>query len=393
MRNTLSGLRYLKYPVAACLLALLAACSSLPEPQYPPAPLPAHSGEDRLTSVWRDHSGYGERWRGYQLLPALRGNLLVTADAQGLLQAFDLSRTGFLQSDLLWMKDLEVGVSAGLALHDNHLYVATQNGELLSLDISNGNELWRVRLSSEALSPPQADGNLLVVHTADGKLAGFDRSNGRQLWLHDSLIPLLTLRGTAAPTVTSLQTFAGFANGKLVAVDNRTGQARWEARVAQPRGRTDIERLVDINGQARLAQGMLIVNSFQGQTQALDPFSGRARWSRDLSSYHAAAIHDGKVFVVDEASRIHALDLLSGSSLWQQDKLYGRSLTEPVILSGRLVVADYQGYLHLLDPDSGKLTGRRSFDLDGIRATPVIDDNRLLVHSIRGRLGLFTLKN
>ncbi|MBE0505260.1 MAG: outer membrane protein assembly factor BamB [Marinospirillum sp.] len=379
--------------ITATLLAvLLAGCSSLPEPQYPPAPLPSHSGEARLHSVWQDHSGYGERWRGYQLLPALQGKYLIAADAQGQVQAFDLTRSGFLRSDLLWSKDLGVGVSSGITLHNTTLYITTQNGDLLALDLNTGNELWRERLSSEALSPAQIHNELLVVHTADGKLTGFQRETGRQLWLHDSLIPALTLRGTATPTVTSLQTFAGFANGKVVAVDNRTGQARWEARVAQPQGRTDIERLVDVNGQPRLAEGQLIANSYQGQTHALDPFTGRSRWSRDLSSYHAPVIHDRKVFVVDEASRIHALDLFSGNSLWMQDALFGRELTEPVLLSGTLVVADFQGYLHLLNPETGELTGRRNFDLDGIRATPVVNEDRLLVHSIRGRLGLFTLK-
>lgn len=379
--------------LAATLLAvLLAGCSTLPEPQYPPAPLPAHTGEAQLHRVWQDHSGYGERWRGYQLLPALQGKHLIAADAQGQVQAFDLSRTGFLRSDLLWSKDLGVGVSSGITLHNTRVYITTQNGDLLALDLNTGNELWRARLSSEALSPAQIQGELLVVHTADGKLTGFQHETGRQLWLHDSLIPALTLRGTATPTVTSLQTFAGFANGKVVAVDNRTGQTRWKTRIAQPQGRTDIERLVDVNGQPRLAEGQLIANSYQGQTHALDPFTGRSRWSRDLSSYHAPVIHNNKVFVVDEASRIHALDLFSGSSLWTQDLLFGRELTEPVLLSGTLVVADYQGYLHLLDPETGELTGRRNFDLDGIRATPVVNEDRLLVHSIRGRLGLFTLK-
>jgi outer membrane protein assembly factor BamB len=95
---------------------------------------------------------------------------------------------------------------------------------------------------------------------------------------------------------------------------------------------------------------------------------------------------------VDEASRIHALDLASGSSLWEQDALFGRELTAAVMLSGQLVVADYQGFLHLLNPDTGEVTGRQAFDLDGIRSTPVVYQDHLLVHSIRGRLGLFTLK-
>ncbi|NLW04593.1 MAG: outer membrane protein assembly factor BamB [Pseudomonadaceae bacterium] len=378
---------------AAVGLALfLAGCSSLPDPQYPPAKLPIHSNQSTLVSEWQDNSGYGERWRGYQLTPALEGDLLVAADAQGLVQAFDLSLGGFFKSDLLWSQQLEKGVSAGLTLARGNVYLATQNGELLALNARTGAFNWRVNLSSEALSAPQVLGDLLVVLAADGRLAGLDANTGRQLWTYDALMPSLTLRGTATPTLTSLQSFTGFANGKLVAIDNTTGQVRWETRIAQPEGRTDIERLVDVRGQVKQAQGMLFVNSYQGQTHALDPFTGRSRWYKDISSFHAPVIFNNQVIIVDEASRIHALDLFSGSSLWIQDALYGRDLTEPVILEQSLVVADYQGYLHLLDAQTGEITGRKSFDLDGIRATPVVSNNKLLIHSIRGRLGLFTLK-
>ncbi|GLR65251.1 outer membrane protein assembly factor BamB [Marinospirillum insulare] len=374
------------------LALLLAGCSSLPEPQYPPADLPKTTGKQQLVSEWKDHSGYGERWRGYELMPALDGDLLVAADAQGLVQAFDLSISGFFKSDLLWSQELDQGVSAGLTLADGNLYLATQNGELLSLDARTGNTNWQVKLSSEALTPAQVKDNLLVVLAADGQLTALDTVTGRQLWTYASVMPSLSLRGSSTPSLTSLQSFTGLANGKLVAIDNNNGQVRWQSRIAQPSGRTDIERLVDVRGQAKEAQGLLLVNSYQGQTHALDPFTGRSRWSRDLSSYHAPAVLNNQVFVVDEASRIHALDLYSGTSLWTQDALYGRELTEPVILENSLVVADYQGYLHLLDPKTGEVTGRKGFDLDGIRALPIVNNNRLLVHSIRGRLGLFTLK-
>ncbi|WP_114417126.1 outer membrane protein assembly factor BamB [Marinospirillum perlucidum] len=391
MRASLPSLLKKNFLLPLTLL-LVSGCSSLPSPQYEPKPLPDTNGSAELELQWQDHSGAGEGWRGYQLAPLLDGQRLITADAQGYLQTFDLEQ-GFLGFDkMLWTRELGVGVSAGLTLNNNQLLVATQNGELLSLDANSGQTLWSTQVSSEALAPPQVRGDLLILQTADGKLHAFSATSGRTLWSYDSLIPNLTLRGTATPTLTSTQTLAGFANGKLAAIDNNSGQLRWSTQIAQPQGRTDIERLVDVDGQARMAQGLLIVNSYQGQTQALDPYSGRSRWSRDLSSYHAPLLIDGQVILVDEASRVHALDLATGSSLWTQDELYGRQLTEAVLLEDQLVVADYQGYLHLLDPATGEITGREAFDLDGIRTPPLVNEDRLLVHSIRGRIGLFTLK-
>lgn len=379
--------------VAAFAGLLLLGCNSLPEPQYPPNPLPQHTNQADLSSEWRDHSGFGDRWRGYDLQPALQDNWLITGDAQGRIQAFDLDDRRWPRGPrLLWQDQLDSGVSAGITLHQTQVFIPTQNGELIARDLHSGETLWEVRLPSEALSPAQILENRLVIQTADGKLTTLDASTGRTLWQYDSLVPLLTLRGTGTPTLSSTHVYAGFANGRLVALDSRTGQVRWEAAVAQPSGRTDLERLVDVDGQPLLHEGALYVTSYQGQTRALDAFTGRSRWDRDLSSYHSPLIHRQALIVVDEASRIHALDMRSGASLWQQDALFGRSLTAPVLLEDTLVVADFQGYIHLIDPTSGALLGRRGFDLDGIRATPVVDQDRLLVHSIRGRIGLFTLK-
>lgn len=370
----------------------LAGCSSLPSPLYDPAPLPSFTTQAKLKNLWSDTSGYGERWRGYELTPALAANLLVAADSQGWVQAFDLNSTGFLKSDLIWSQQLEQGVSAGLTISGNQLFIATQGGALLALNIYNGAFIWQAQLPSEALSAPQVLGSRLVIQTTDGSVLAFDAMSGRQLWRYSSALPPLTLRGTSSPKITSLQTFIGLASGRLVSVDNASGQVRWEATIAQPEGRTDIERLVDVRGQAQEAYGMLVVNSFQGQTQALDPFTGNSRWARKISSYWAPVIFNEQVLVVDEASRIHALDLFSGTSLWMQDKLYGRDLGQPVILDNTLVTADYQGYVHLLDAATGEIIGRKSFDPDGISAPLLVNEGRLLIHSTRGRLGLFELK-
>ncbi|MFK7160661.1 outer membrane protein assembly factor BamB [Marinospirillum sp. MEB164] len=367
--------------------SLLAGCSGLPEPQYPPAPLPEFERSAQLERVWRDHSGAGEGWRGYRLTPILQDELLISVDAQGWVQTFDRERRR-----LLWSYELPSGASASPVLAEGRLYITTQNADLFALDPQTGAHLWQVRLPSEALSPVAVQGDLLAVLSGDGRVSAFHAETGRALWTYDSLMPSLTLRGSASPLITPIQVYVGLANGKLVSLDRRTGQLRWEAQVAQPQGRTDIERLVDLDGTPVLHQNVLYVTSFQGQTQALDAFTGRPRWSRDLSSYHAPLRIDRQLIVVDEASRVYALDLATGRTLWMQEDLFGRQLTAPVALGSTLVVADYQGFIHLIDAASGRIIGRQSFDLDGIQSTPRIDQDYLLVHSHRGRLGLFRLK-
>lgn len=373
-------------------LALAAGCSALPDKTYPPAKLPKHSKEAKLISLWQDSSGTGELNRGYELPPALEANLLVAGDAEGLVQAFNLDTANWFSTRLEWQVQLEAGLSAGISLSSNQAFIATQNGKLFALNKATGKINWQAQLASEVLASPQIHDNLLVVITSNGQISAFNATTGNKRWTHVSLMPNLSLRGSSTPLVTNLLTFVGLTNGKLIALDNASGQPRWEARLAQPQGRTDIERLVDVRGQPQQAGGYLLANSFQGQTQALDPFSGRSSWHKNISSYQGLTLYQNQVIVIDEASRIHSLNLSNGATNWVQDKLYGRELTQAVVLENTLVVADYQGYLHLINPEKGTLIGRKSFDQDGISATPQVNNNRLLVHSNRGRLGLFTLK-
>lgn len=376
----------------ASWLVIAAGCSALPDKIYPPAKLPQHTKQAKLVSQWYDSSGTGEINRGYELVPALEGDLLIAGDAEGLVQAFNLEKSNWLKNSLIWKLQLDAGISAGITISGNQVFIATQSGQLLALNKATGQINWQVEVASEILASPQIHNNLLVVITSNGQISAFNATTGNKRWTHVSLMPSLSLRGSAPPKVTNLFTFVGLANGKLIALDNTSGQPRWEARLAQPEGRTDIERLVDVRGQPQEAGGYLLANSFQGQTHALDPFSGRSSWNKTLSSYQGLTLYNDQVIVIDEASRIHSLSLSNGATNWVQDKLYGRELTQVAVLEDTLVTADFQGYLHLLDSRNGEIIGRKSFDQDGITATPQVNNNRLLVHSNRGRLGVFTLK-
>ncbi|ODC02322.1 outer membrane protein assembly factor BamB [Terasakiispira papahanaumokuakeensis] len=367
-------------------LLWLTGCSGIPEPEYPPAPLPDDKGTVEIDQTWSDSGGFGQKWRGYQLAPALQGHHLYSVDLEGYVQAFDLK-----EDKALWWKTLDAGASASPAADSRLVLIPTQNGELVALDAQTGNERWRHQLSSEALSPPIIRDDQIIQYTSDGHVQALSRIDGRVRWQYDHNEPLLTLRGTSTPVVTATMTYVGFADGQLVALDNRTGQVRWRATIAVPQGRTDIERLVDIDGQPAMQGSALVATSFQGNVMALDPYSGRSRWEKKLSSYRSPVIVGREVIVIDEASRIRALSLSGGNTLWQQEGLFGRNLTSPALVNGYIVVADEEGYIHAIDPKTGEIVGQTAFDYDGVKAPPVTDGKSVIFNSVRGDLGLFEL--
>lgn len=366
------------------LTGVLAGCGSLPEPEYPPRELTDINEEIELDTEWTDYASMGGEEMGYSLPLVAHGDQLFGIGLEGNLLAWNKD-----DGDILWEAELDEAISSGLAVHQDQLFMGTRNGELISVSAQGGERLWRTRLSSQVLAVPQINEskNQLLVQTGDGQVYALELKTGRIMWNYASEEPLLTLHGTASPRVIPGVTFAGFANGRMVALDNRNGNKLWDVRVAAPEGRTDIERLIDVDGQPLITRdGMLVSTSFQGRVVAMDPRSGRAIWERKDSSYYPAVEAGSVILYVDEGSRVIAVDARSGSILWNQDALEGRTLTAPVIWQGNVAVADYEGYVHLISVETGEIIGRIQPDTSGVEQPLLVSDDRLYVVAVNGRV-------
>ncbi|MDN3521191.1 outer membrane protein assembly factor BamB [Halomonas ramblicola] len=370
-------------------LTLLAGCAGNDvEPQYPPKELGDFDARVSLERAWREGAGDGLGRAGYPIAPARDGDAVFAADVNGELFAFDAD-----DGETRWEVELEVPVSSALTAVAGEVYLGTRNGEVLAIDQDDGSVRWRARVPSEVLAAPQPNQQLLVVQGVDGSVTALDRTSGDQRWSYSANLPSLTLRGTGTPTVIDPVTFAGFANGRLVTLDNRSGQPLWEQRIAVAQGRSDIERLVDLAGQPVLTpDGRLFVTSYNGRLVALEATRGEPLWARELSSFHTPIVVGDLLFVVEESGRILALDVDSGDEVWRNAALEGRQPTSPAFADGHLVFGDFEGYLHLIDARSGELVGRERIDGSGISVRPVTDGNRIHVLANDGSLETLDLR-
>ena len=96
--------------------------------------------------------------------------------------------------------DTRLPLSGGIGAKNGALYVATTEGELVSLD-ENGKIRWRSRLTSQALEAPQSDGQRVLVRTNDGRLSAFDADSGKSLWTFQRPQPTLTVRNYGSTTL------------------------------------------------------------------------------------------------------------------------------------------------------------------------------------------------
>ena len=364
---------------------LLGGCSTITgwfsssDTTEPPAPLVDFQPSTTVRTLWTHDAGASGKDRSLTLRAAVRGNRVAVADPKG--------RVTLLEADTgtsIWEVDTRVPASAGPTLGDALVVVGASDGQVVALEAESGTVRWQTRVSSEILSPPAIGRGVVVVRSLDGRLFGLDAQSGRRLWVYEKGVPLLSLRGTGAPTVAGELALNGFDGGRLVAIALRDGRAVWEARVGAPRGRSDLERMVDIDSAPVVLGDAVYVVSYHGQVAALELTSGRPAWQRDMSSSAGLAVDGRNVYVSDDQSHVWALDRFNGRPVWHQERLQARGLTAPVVLDRYVVVGDREGYLHWLRREDGEFAARQQVDKAGFYAAPEVDRNTVYAYSRSG---------
>lgn len=380
----------IRYPVLALLLAMLAGCALFDgedEEEQGPAPLVEFDAEVQLDKVWSDSVGNGQGKLYNRLAPAVDGDKIVVAAADGTVEAFNR-----LDGDSLWDVDLDVPLTAGAGIGGGRVFVASGDGRVWALSADSGEVLWKTQLSGEVLAPPQSDGELVVVQTFDGHLVGLDAASGVRRWSYASTVPVLMLRATSTPMLVDGAVIAGFANGKVVAVDANTGKLFWETRVGASQGSSEIERLTDVAGDLLVSDETLFAVAYQGQLNAIELRSGRRLWQRDASSYVGLAQDFGNIYVSSAAGSVLAFAKNDQGVRWEQTALARRQLSGPAVLGDVIAVGDIEGYLHLLSQQDGRFVGRVRVDSDGVRVAPLVVGDLLYVYGNGGKLVAYRLE-
>jgi outer membrane protein assembly factor BamB len=352
-----------------------------------PAELAKFESEVKIVRQWSAKIGSGTReyWAG--LRPAASSNAIFAAGNEGNIVAVNIE-TG----KRLWSTDLEVAVSGGVGYGSDLVMVGTIEGAVYALDASDGSIAWTAQVSTEILASPKTNGKVAIVQTVDNKLFALDATSGEELWQHDGDAPILTVRGTSEAIVTDNMVLSGFDSGKLVAFNPSNGSLVWEARIALPKGRTELERMVDIDGQPLLVGDVIYSVTYQGRLGALSRGTGRSLWFQDSSSHFAPAHSGDKVFVTEEEDTVRAFKAGSGQAVWSNEQLFLRRLTGPAKLAGTMAVADAEGFLHLLDPTDGHFVGRVKVDGSGVSAPLLSVGNSLIVQSNNGSVSAYKIQ-
>lgn len=377
--------RKFKIPfVLAILSTALVGCSSnkVKEVKIKPNPLPKVAHATSLVQVFsKDVSSTSEE-DPLRLRLDTENGVVFALDPKGEVAAYKGKQR-------LWeTKVTKAGLSSGIEAADGLVIVGSPKGKIYALDQATGAKKWTAQLSGALISSALIQSGRVIVVTNDATVYALDEETGQQAWTYKLPNASFSLRGQASPVSLDPRTIlVTTSTGYLYAIDSVAGVPRLQRRVAVTEGRSDIQRLIDVDSEPVVSGQYVVTTSFQGQVTVLDLASQRVLWSENSSSINRPEVFDGKVFVSQTDGQLIAHDLITGEQIWKNEQLSNRNLSNAVVLGQNLVVGDLDGYLHLIDPNTGKILGRSK--TSGEVRTLRIIDNQLYVATRKGDLSIW----
>lgn len=388
--------KYLKHSLVIAAALGLSGCSIFGDEELSYKELQPFNASVQPSVQWDAGAGDGIGEFFSRLNPTVVGDHVVVADRQGMIMAFNRAN-----GNRVWERDLQaqfaaqgegwldgaesLRISGGLVSYGDNVVLGTENGDVIMLNGVDGSVLWHTNIKAEIVSDPALDANHVVITASNGKVVGLNAETGEERWSMVTEVPALSLRGTGAPTLASGGAIFGTANGKLTVAVLDNGQQVWEARLAIPKGATELQRLVDVDA-APISRGELIYNiAYNGQLAAVEMRTGRVVWQREYSSFQNLDMYGQTIYATDADDRVYAINVDGGIERWVNADFEGRELTAPVYYNGSIVVGDSFGYLHFIDAASGETEGRLEVGSD-VYVAPVVADNELYIQTRDGTL-------
>lgn len=354
----------------------------------PPKALAEFAPSVAVERLWSAGVGNGAGVTGARLTPAFADGRLYAGSVDGTLLAVDAT-----SGRALWSRrDKSLRWSGGPVVQGDLLVAGTLDGEVRAYSAQDGSDRWQARVSSEVITTPAIADGVVAVRTHDGRLYGLDLADGSRKWVYDQSVPALSLRGNAAPLAGNGVFYDGYDSGKVVAVRSSDGAQMWSQTLATGEGRTEVERLSDVDGAMVLDGADLFAVGYRGQLVSIYADNGRPAWTRDLSSYAGVAAGANVVVASAADGNLWAFDRQSGANLWKQDALEHRWLSAPVVQGAYVAVGDLEGYVHWFSLEDGKLAARARLGKDPIEGVPFVVDGTLYVEDTGGRIGAYRLR-
>ena len=351
------------------IVFILSSCSSLQGLKFwetdevdpdEPKELSSYENQKDISNIW-NLSFDGENEIG-NFEPGFSSQNLFFADSEGTLSSI-LLKSGEKE----WSTELNF-LASGTAAGFGILVVADVDGNVIALDQKDGSQLWSTNVKGEILSKSVIDTQIVVVKSGSGELIGLNRVTGEIEWSYRSKLPPLTVRGSSSPVISDDKIFVSFDNGRLGVFDINSGFPLWDGAISYASGTSELDNLIDGDSSPVIEGGLVYTTNYQGNLNIFDIAQKRSVWTSETSSFYSPVIMRGLLIVAEANSIIKSFSLSSLEESWLNEDYLNRVLSNPVSYKGSLVVGDFEGYIHVIDPLNGKTIGRKKLSRKPIKS-------------------------
>ena len=387
-----TGSRVAVVLVLSCAVAL-AGCSTVKnifsrkkKTELQPAELTEFTPSVSVNRLWSAQAGKGEGLLGARQAPSIADGRVYAAAVRGGVSAFDLH-----SGAVVWHYDSKIPFAGGPGAGDGLVVAGSLEGDVVALDAATGAEKWKAKVGNEVIAAPAIGQGMVIVHSNDGRVTAFDETTGQRRWFWGHDTPALSVRGNSAPVLGPGFVFVGNDDGTISALALTDGHPLWDQTVAEAQGRTELQRMADVDGTPVLDDVTLYADSYKKQTVAIDGPTGRPQWTHDAGGAGKVGVAADRVVASGTDGSVWGLDKASGGGLWEQKALARRDVSGVAIQGDYAVVGDGQGYLHWLKLADGAFGARMRMSKDPIRAAPVVADGILVAEDTDGRITAYQL--
>lgn len=329
------------------------------------------SAKGRLAEVWRTDIGDGSSSDARLIAsPIVFQQRVFTMDTDSRVQALDVAN-----GDVLWRVKLvpknegddEEMNSGGIAFANGRIYVTTGFAEIIVLDASNGREIWRRTLNGPMRAAPTVFKGRVFVVTIANELHALDAKDGRTLWSHVGIAETAGLLGGASPAADGSVVITPYSSGEIVALRHENGRVVWSDTLTALRRTDPVSTLPHIRGRPVIDRGRVIASSNSGRTVAIDLRTGSRLWEQGIGSAYGAWVAGEFIYLLSTNGEIVCLSRRNGGIRWvrqlqrfenEEDKEDPIYWSGPVLAGDRILVGGSHGELWSISPYTGKLLGR-----------------------------------
>ena len=316
---------------------------------YIPTEIKPYDKKASMELIWENKVGDNEV-NNFNLV--FSDEFVIAATSDGSVRKMKIN-----SGETVWKKEFSQKIMIGVGGNIENILFIAEDGYLWCLD-GKGEAIWKIFVDGEALTTPVINNDKAYVRLANYGILQVDLKQGDVDWRYIHSSPSLTFNGTSSLAFSDGIIYGGFGAGKLVAIHQKSGAFMWEATISQIKGVTDIERLNDVLSQPLINNREIYAASTSGDLTAIDRKNVNTIWTRKISSFKNLAFDGFDIYLTHKSDSLYSLDSKNGKTNWRNADLQYRRVTNPIITGDYVAVGDFDGYIHLLNIESGAIEGR-----------------------------------